>query len=484
VQDPGRHLRNATRRYFLRNSGFGLGAIALASLLGEEACPAQGPQPADALSAKAPHFAPRVKNVIFLFMAGGPSHVDLFDYKPTLTQLHGQAAPSELTKGDRFAFITGAPNLLGSPYRFQRYGQSGVELSTLLPHLSSVADDISVLRSMHTNEFNHGPAQIYMNAGHGMGGRPSLGSWLTYGLGSENSDLPGFVVLLSGNAAPDAGPTCWGNGFLPSSFQGVQLRSKGDPVQFLSNPEGVSPSDRRATLDLLQHLNQIRLDETGDEEIAARIASYEMGYRMQTSVPELMDVAQESASTQANYGTQPGVTSFANNCLLARRLVERGVRFVQLYHRGWDHHGTSSSDDLLEALPKLCKEVDQASAALVNDLKDRGLLDSTLVVWGGEFGRTPMMENREASPRFLGRDHHPRAFSMWVAGGGLKSGITIGQTDDFGYHVAADPIHVHDLHATILHLLGVDHTRLTYRLQGRDFRLTDVSGQVVKQLLA
>ena len=478
------HVRDVTRRYFLRNSGVGLGAVALASLLADDAPAAPTSGPANLLSPKAPHFAPRVKNVIFLFMAGGPSHVDLFDHKPKLTALHGQPAPRELTEGDRFAFIKGAPSLLGSPYKFRRHGQSGVELSTLLPHLSSIADDVSLVRSMHTDEFNHGPAQIYMNAGHALGGRPSLGSWLTYGLGSENSDLPGFVVLLSGNAAPDAGPSCWGNGFLPSSYQGVQLRSEGDPVLFLSNPEGVSPGDRRATLDLLQRLNRLRLNETGDEEISARIASYEMAYRMQTSVPELMDVAQESVTTHASYGTQVGATSFANNCLMARRLVERGVRFVQLYHRGWDHHGTSSGDDLLQALPKLCREVDQASAALVKDLKDRGLLDSTLVVWGGEFGRTPMMENREASPRFLGRDHHPRAFSMWLAGGGVKPGITVGQTDDLGYRVAADPIHVHDLHATILHLLGIDHTRLTYRLQGRDFRLTDVSGNVVRQLLA
>ncbi len=415
-------------------------------------------------------------------MAGGPSQLDLFDHKPALTAHSGQPVPQELIAGERFAFIKGTPSLLGSPYKFRRHGESGLELSSLLPGLSTVADDISVIRSMYTDEFNHGPAQIY--AGHGMGGRPSLGSWLNYGLGSENRDLPGFVVLLSGNAAPDAGPTCWGSGFLPSSYQGVQLRSQGDPVLFLSNPDGVSTSDRRATLDLLRHLNHLRMEVTGDENIASRIASYEMAYRMQTSVPELMDVSQESAYTHTSYGTQPGATAFANNCLMARRLVERGVRFVQLYHRGWDHHGTSSGNDLVESLPKLCQEVDRASAALIADLKQRGLLDSTLVVWGGEFGRTPMMENREDSEHRLGRDHHPRAFSMWVAGGGVKPGVTVGQTDELGYRVASDPVHVHDLHATILHLLGMDHARLTYRHQGRDFRLTDVSGNLVQRLLA
>ena len=311
-----------------------------------------------------------------------------------------------------------------------------------------------------------------------------MGAWMTYGLGSENRDLPGFVVLLSGNASPDAGPTCWGSGFLPTSYQGVQLRSKGDPVLFLSNPAGVKRDARRATLDLIKDLNQTHLADVGDPEIRTRIASYEMAFRMQTSVPELVDLSGETRQTHAMYGTEPGKTCFANNCLMARRLVERGVRFVQLYHRGWDHHGSNEENDLLHSLPQLCRETDRASAALVQDLKDRGLLESTLVVWGGEFGRTPMIENRDGGAKFLGRDHHPRAFSMWLAGGGIKTGISIGQTDDFGYRVEENPVHVHDLHATILHLLGLDHKKLTFRYQGRDFRLTDVEGEVVRSLLA
>ena len=417
-------------------------------------------------------------------MCGGPSQVDLLDPKPTLKKLHGQPVPAELVEGERFAFITGRPKLLGSPYTFRRHGNSGLEISSLMPNLAAIADDIAVVRSLHTNEFNHGPAQIYMNAGDARGGRPSMGSWMTYGLGSENRDLPGFVVMLSGNASPDAGPTCWGSGFLPTSHQGVQLRSKGDPVLFLSNPKGVNRDSRRATLDLMQELNRAHLAEVGDPEIATRIGSYEMAFRMQSSVPDLMDLVGETHQTHAMYGTEPGKTSFANNCLMARRLVERGVRFVQLYHRGWDHHGSNEENDLLHSLPQLCRETDRASAALIQDLKDRGLLESTLVVWGGEFGRTPMIENRDGGTSFLGRDHHPRAFSMWLAGGGIKPGISIGQTDDFGYRVVDNPVHVHDLHATILHLMGLDHKKLTFKYQGRDFRLTDVEGEVVRALLA
>ena len=479
-----RHLRNITRRHFFRGTGLGIGTIALASLLNGDAQAVHTASSADPLAPKPPHFAPRIRNIIYLFMCGGPSQVDLLDPKPALTQWHERPVPEELISGERFAFIRGVPKLLASPYSFRPCGESGTEVSSLLPHVSTIVDDIAVVRSMHTNEFNHGPAQVYMNAGEARGGRPSMGSWLTYGLGSENRDLPGFVVLLSGNATPDAGPPCWGSGFLPTSYQGVQLRSKGDPVLFLSNPEGVTREARRATLNLVSGLNQMHMEASGNPEIATRIASYEMAFRMQTSVPELMDAASESQHTHAMYGTEPGKTSFANNCLMARRLVERGVRFVQLYHRGWDHHGSSTDNDLMHSLPQLCQETDRACAALVRDLKDRGLLDSTLVVWGGEFGRTPMIEDRDGANKFLGRDHHPRAFTMWLAGGGIKPGIRYGKTDDLGYGVAEDPVHVHDLHATLLHLMGMDHTKLTYRFQGRDFRLTDVAGKVIDGILA
>ena len=479
-------LRAVTRRHFFRQAGFGIGAAALTSLLNHHALAEQSPPAVDAvnpLAPKPPHFAPKAKSIIYLFMAGAPSQVDLLDYKPKLQQYDGQNIPEEMVKGERFAFIKGTPKLLGSPYNFQKWGQSGAEISELLPHLGEIADDIAVVRSLHTAQFNHAPAQIFMNTGFQIIGRPSMGSWMTYGLGSECRDLPGFVVLISGENQPDGGKACWGSGFLPTVYQGVEFRSKGDPVLFLTNPEGISPEDRRQSLDVLRDLNEMHLRSAGDPEIVTRIASYEMAYRMQSSVPELMDLSGEPQSIHAMYGTEPGKKSFANNCLLARRLVERGVRFVQLYHRGWDNHGTSAHDDIVTRLPQLCHETDQAAAALVKDLKQRGLLSSTLVVWGGEFGRTPMNEERNRS-KFLGRDHHPRAFSVWLAGGGIKSGVTLGQTDELGYNPVEDAVEVHDLHATILYLMGLDHTRLTYRFQGRDFRLTDVSGNVVKKLLA
>jgi hypothetical protein len=416
-------------------------------------------------------------------MAGAPSQVDLFDFKPTLQKYDGQNIPDEFVKGERFAFIKGKPKLLGSPFEFARSGKSGAEISELLPHLRNVADDITIIRSMHTTQFNHAPAQIFMNTGFQIIGRPSMGSWMTYGLGSECKDLPGFVVLVSGENQPDGGKACWGSGFLPSVYQGVEFRSQGDPVLFLTNPDGVSAQSRRDSLDLLKSLNEEHLASNGDPEIATRIASYEMAYKMQSSVPELVNIHEEPASIHELYGTQPGKKSFANNCLLARRLVERGVRFVQLYHRGWDNHGTSSHDDIVNRLPSLCEETDRAAAALVQDLKQRGLLDSTIVVWGGEFGRTPMNEARNRS-KFLGRDHHPRAFTMWVAGGGFKPGVTVGSTDELGYNIADDPVDVHDLHATILNQMGIDHTKLTYRFQGRDFRLTDVSGNVMRKLIS
>lgn len=479
-------LKVITRRHFFRQAGYGVGAAALASLLGDSlTSPATAQNTTGQKSSflPKPHFAPKAKNVIFLFMAGAPSQLDLFDPKPKLVQYNGQKIPEEFIKGERFAFIKGVPKLLGSPHTFQKYGKSGQEVSNLLPHLTKVIDDISIIRSMTTEQFNHAPAQIYLNSGHALIGRPSMGSWLTYGLGSENSNLPGFVVLMSGDRNPDGGKSCWSSGFLPTLYQGVEFRSKGDPVLFVSNPDGMSREIRRETLDALRDLNQGHLGAVGDPEIATRIASYELAYRMQTSVPELMDIAKEPASIHEMYGTEPGKTSFGNNCLLARRLVERGVRFVQLYHRGWDHHGEAQFDDLTTGLPKLCRETDRAAAALVQDLKQRGLLDTTLVVWGGEFGRTPMNEERNGSP-FLGRDHHPKAFSLWMAGGGIKPGVTYGSTDELGYNVAENPVDVHDLHATMLHLLGLDHTRLTYKFQGRQFRLTDVSGKVVQPLLA
>jgi hypothetical protein len=476
-------LHAATRRHFFERTGISIGAAALANLLNQALLAGEPTgKSASPLAPKSPMFPAKAKSVIYLFMAGAPSQLDLLDYKPALQKYDGQNVPAELTKGERFAFIKGAPKLLGSPYEFKRCGKSGAEISELLPHLQEIADDISIVRTVHTTQFNHAPAQIFMNTGFQIIGRPSMGSWATYGLGSESSDLPGFVVLISGENQPDGGKACWGSGFLPTVYQGVEFRSQGDPVLFLTNPEGVTSKSRRGSLDLLKSLNETHLKSNGDPEIATRIASFELAYRMQSSVPSLINIADEPASVQEMYGTEPGKKSFANNCLLARRLVERGARFVQLYHRGWDNHGTSSHDDIITRLPSVCQEIDRAAAALIKDLKQRGLLDSTLVVWGGEFGRTPMNEARNKS-KFLGRDHHPRAFCMWMAGGGIKPGVTIGETDELGYNPATDPVEVHDLHATILNQMGVDHTKLTYRFQGRDFRLTDVSGNVLTKLV-
>ncbi len=471
-----RDLQSLTRRHFFKQAGFGIGGAALASLMQERLL-------AHAAQQLAPTIAPKARQVIFLFMAGAPSQLDLFDDKPALRKYDGQEIPADIVKGERFAFIKGAPRLLGSPYQFRRHGQSGHEISDLLPHTAAIADRITIVKSMSTTQFNHAPAQIFMNTGHQILGRPSMGSWLSYGLGAESKDLPAFVVLLSGENNPDGGKSCWGSGFLPTTHQGVEFRSGADPVLFVSNPDGVDAPLRRASLDAIKDLNSLQQSAVGDPEIDTRIAAYELAYRMQTSVPELTDISSEPASIHELYGTQPGQTSFANNCLLARRLVERGVRFVQLYHRGWDTHGSGFGDDVIEKLPRLCRQTDKPAAALVRDLDQRGLLESTLVVWGGEFGRTPMNEARNGS-KFLGRDHHPRAFTMWMAGGGIKPGITYGETDDLGYNITKDPVEVHDLHATMLHLLGVDHEKLIYHFQGRPFRLTDVSGKVITGLLA
>ena len=454
---------NLARRAFLRHTSAGIGSVALASLLAETA------------QSQLLHHAPRAKRVIFLHMVGAPSHLDLFDYKRQLQQLNGQLCPPSLLEGARFAFLRGHPRLLGTRYRFHRHGESGLEMSELLPHLSAVADEIAVIKTMRTEHFNHAPAQLFLHTGFGRFGRPTMGSWVNYGLGSENRDLPGFVVLITGLVG-GAGNSMWGSGFLPTIHQGIEFRSQGDPVLFLSNPAGVSRSDRHQVVESINRLNAIQLEELGDPEIETRIRQYELAYRMQSSVPELMDISREPKHIQAMYGTRPGQVSFANNCLLARRLVERGVRFVQLCDQGWDHHGS-----VFESLPKKCKQVDQPIAALIQDLKQRGLLDETLVVWGTEFGRTPLLQSDRSKP---GRDHHKEAYSVWMAGGGIKGGATFGETDPLGYFPADNPVDVNDWHATILHLLGVDHEQLTYKYQGRQFRLTDVSGNVLSPLLA
>jgi hypothetical protein len=475
-------LRATTRRHFFRRCGVGLGGVALTALLNNKLFASTAAQPSNALAPKAPHFAAKAKRVIYLHMAGSPSQLDLFDYKPKLIELNNQPCPESLFKKERFAFIKGVPKMLGTPHQFAKHGRGGVELSTLLPHLADVADELCVVKSMFTDQFNHAPAQLFLHTGSPRLGRPGMGSWVTYGLGSETQNLPGFVVLTSGGKTPDGGASLWGSGFLPTVYQGVQCRSSGDPILYVSNPPGMSAQVRRDSLDTLRALNEMQLREFGDPETVTRIAQYELAYRMQTAVPELMEIDKEPKSVHEMYGTEPGKVSFANNCLLARRLIERGVRFVQVYHWGWDQHGDHEGNDLFKGLGKQCKDTDRATAALIKDLKQRGLLEDTLVVWGGEFGRTPMNEERNGS-KFLGRDHHPHAFTMLMAGGGVKGGFTYGETDELGYHVVKDKVHVHDLQATILHLLGLDHTKLTYRFQGRDYRLTDVHGEVVKGLL-
>jgi hypothetical protein len=465
---PAERQRLLNRRWFLRDCGVGLGAIALADL-------ARGNEDGRDKPGRSPtHHAPKAKRVIYLFMGGAPSHLELFDNKPQLAKFNGTLPPADLIKNYRAAFINPNSKLLGPKFKFNKVGKNGTELGELLPHLGEIVDDVAIVKSMETDAFNHAPAQIFQLTGSQQFGRPSMGAWVTYGLGSESKELPGFVVFSSGAKGPSGGNSCWGSGFLPSSHAGTLFRTGGDPVLFLSNPAGIDTATQKDSLDAIKSLNRKRLGVVGDPEISARIDAYEMAGRMQTSAPELMDLSKESAKTLEMYGAEPGKPSYANNCLLARRLIERGVRFVQLFHEAWDHHG-----GLVSGLKSECKKTDRASAALVKDLKQRGLLDDTLVIWGGEFGRTPMVQGGDD-----GRDHHPNCYSLWMAGGGVKPGLVMGKSDDFGFNAVEDKVHVHDLNATILHLLGFDHTKLTFRFQGRDFRLTDVHGKVVEKLLA
>jgi len=462
-----------TRRHFLADCRLGLGAMALAGL--GDAVPAAAASQDQPLG---PHFPPKAKAVIYLFMAGGPSQLELFEPKPTLDALHGQVTPESFTKGKRFAFLKHDAKLLGSKEKFRQYGQCGMDLSEHLPHHRRIVDDLCWLRAVKKDFLNHGPAKGFMNTGSPQFGRPAMGSWLSYGLGSESQDLPAFVVLQSGPRGPRGGAALWGSGFLPTKHQGVPFLKGSTPILDLAPPEDRSRDDEARFYDTLGTLNRHRLDVTGDPEIAARIAAYEMAFRMQSTAPELVDLSGENPATLARYGVEPGKPSYATNCLLARRMIERGVRFVQLYHADWDHHGGAL--DLGDSLTKICREVDQPTAALIEDLKHRGLLDSTIVVWGGEFGRTPMGESRET----IGRDHHIDAFTMWVAGGGFAPGKLYGKSDDIGYEAVDEVVHVHDLHATLLNQLGLDHKRLTYRFQGRDYRLTDVHGEVVRDIVA
>lgn len=459
------------RRWFFQECGIGLGSVALGNLLSNslQASSESGP-----MSPKSPHFAPKAKRVIYLFQAGAPSHLELFDYKPELAKWDGKLPPAELLKGYRAAFISPNSALLGPRFKFAKHGKCGAEISELLPHTASVADDLCIVKSIATDAFNHAPAQIMMNTGSQQFGRPSMGAWTTYGLGTENQDLPGFVVFSTGQKGTSGGSSNYGCGFLPTVYQGVPFRGVGDPVLYLSNPNGIDREMQRDTLDSLKRLNEMHLGNVGDPEIATRINSFELAYRMQGVAPETMDLTKESQETLDMYGAEPGKSSYANACLLARRLVESGVRFVQIFHEAWDHHG-----GLVGGLKDQCGKTDKPSAALIKDLKQRGLLEDTLVIWGGEFGRTPMVQGGND-----GRDHHPNAFTMWFAGGGVKAGTTIGESDEFGFNTIADKVHVNDLHATILHLLGMDHTRLTVRHQGLNFRLTGVAGEVVQKMLA
>ena len=473
-------LLHQTRRHFFQNCGVGVGAMALSAMLDRDGF--ASPVVVNPTAPKPPHFPAKATSVIYLFMAGGPSQLEMWDHKPELNRFHDQPIPQSFIEGRRFAFMDSfsrqPPKLLGVRRRFQRAGQRGSWVSELLPHTAQVVDDLAVVRTVKTNVFNHGPAKVFVNTGSPQFGRASMGSWTLYGLGSESQSLPGFVVLQSGPRGPRGGAACWSSGFLPTTYQGVPFRNTGEPILNLTSPDGVSAQRQRQMLDAVRDLNSNRLEVTGDPEIATRISAYEMAFRMQTSAPELIDLSGETQRTIDMYGAVPGRPSFANNCLLARRLVERGVRFIQLYHTDWDHHG-DSGNNLGPALDGRCGEVDRPCAALIRDLKQRGLLENTLVIWGGEFGRTPMGENRDT----IGRNHHIDAYTMWFAGGGVKPG-DIGETDEFGFAAVRDSVHVHDVQATALHLMGLDHRRLTFRFQGRDYRLTDVHGELVAKLIA
>jgi len=478
-----------TRRHFLHECRTGMGMLALGSLL--EGCNFFSSKDnsittaSNPLMAKASPLFAKAKSVIFLHMAGAPSQLEMFDYKPELMKLDGKDCPDSFIQGKKFAFIRGVPKLLGPQASFAQYGESGSWLSNNLPHFQSVVDEVAILKAVTTDQFNHAPAQLLMHCGTPRLGRPSLGSWVTYGLGSENSNLPGFVVLTSGGRNPDAGKSVWGSGFLPSVYQGVQCRSVGDPVLFLKDPEGFDRDMRKASIEAINHVNELSYQEYQDPEIMARISQYEMAFKMQITVPEVMDIKDEPEYIHRMYGTKPGKESFANNALLARKLVEKGVRFVQLFDWGWDSHGTDPGTALDQGFIEKCIENDRAVSALLLDLKQRGLLEDTLVVWGGEFGRTPMQENRDGKQNsFKGRDHHADAFTMWMAGGGIKKGFTYGETDSIGYNAIDGKVSVYDIQATILHQLGFDHEKFTYPFQGRNFRLTDVFGKVIDPVIA
>ncbi|MCF7567480.1 DUF1501 domain-containing protein [Sabulilitoribacter arenilitoris] len=478
-----RKLEFTTRRHFLKQCTTGLGGIALSSLIGPQQLFASNNN--TVFNAKnLPHFLPKAKRVIYLHMAGAPSQLELFDYKPELQKLHDLDCPKSLLEGKRFAFIQGIPKMLGPQFNFKKYGESGTYISDALPYFSTIVDDVSIVKSMHTDEFNHAPAQLLLQTGSARSGRPSMGAWVTYGLGSENDNLPGYMVLVSGGKNPSAGKNAWGSGFLPSEYQGVQCRNSGDPILYVSNPNGMSRDIRKKSLKAINDINKKQHKEFNDDETLSRISQYEMAFKMQISVPDVMDVSKEPDYIREMYGAKQGETSFANNCLLARRLVEQGVRFVQLYDWGWDMHGDSKAGSLNEGLRAKSKEIDKPMTALVKDLKQRGLLDDTLIVWGGEFGRTPMRENREGRIMpYYGRDHHTEAYTIWMAGGGIKGGFSYGETDEIGYYGIKDRVHIHDLQATILNQLGINHEKFTYNFQGRDFRLTDVHGRVIKDLL-
>lgn len=476
-------LQTATRRHFLQQSTAGIGTLALSTLLSRESQAAADGE-VNPLLPKAPHFPAQAKRVIYLHLTGSPPHLDLFDYKPELVKHNDQDCPQEFLEGKRFAFTSGVPKLLGTKRTFTQHGHGGVWLSDAIPHLHEVADELCVIRSMTTDQFNHAPAELLIYTGSPRSGRPSLGAWATYGLGSETENLPGFVVLISSGVQPNGGKNSFGSGFLPSVFQGVQCRSQGDPVLYASDPQGMNRDLRRLSLDALRELNELQANELGHPDTRTRIAQYELAFRMQTSVPEVMNINDEPQHVIDAYGAKPGGASFANNCLLARRLAENGVRYVQLFDWGWDFHGTGADTGITEGLTNKCATMDKPIAALIKDLKQRGMFDETLIIIGGEFGRTPFREGRTAGSNILGRDHFPDCFSMVMAGGGVKGGIMHGESDEFGFRVARDKVHIHDLQATILHLLGFDHERLTFRFQGRDYRLTDVHGEVVRGIVA